>query len=125
MTPTLNLNDVIRDMARAHARFDYPRPLGVPGAPHVGDHARELALREMHEMRQKGMSLSGEEIAAYWPGIDFSEAGDVRDLSVGAQTAAEDLRNCLVIIGPLDDSMVREALQRLIGNALAKIEAGA
>jgi hypothetical protein len=36
MTPTLNLNDVIRDMARAHAQFDYPRPLGVDG-PHVGD----------------------------------------------------------------------------------------
>ena len=54
---------------------------------------------------------------------DVQRVGDVpRDLSVRAQTAAEDLRNALTIIGPLDDSLIREALQRLIGRALAKIE---
>jgi hypothetical protein len=45
-----------------------------------------------------------------------------RDLSIDATPACEDLKNALMIIAPLEDSMIREALDRLIRSALEKIE---
>ncbi len=82
------------------AESDYPRPLGVHGAPHIGD-TPEL------------FRLSAEPRTTALP-----------DLSLEATPAAEDLRNALSILAPCGESLINDAVTRLIKSALAKIERG-
>ncbi len=77
-----------------HTGHDFPRPLGVKDAPHIGD-----------------------------PACTPPAARATKDLSLEATPASEDLRNLLTIIAPLSDSLIREAVERLAKSALAKIEA--
>lgn len=110
MTAALDHNRFIRQVAFDAARAqlgNFPRPLGADG-PHVGD--PECAQPE------PAMFIAAESYAT------DDVVGSI-DLAHEATPAADDLRNALQILGPTNESLIGDAVKKLIESALAKIEA--
>lgn len=76
---------------------DFYRPMGVHGAPHVGDVLEPTVVLAL---------------VPPTPRID---------LSLEATPASEDLRNALCILAPCGESLINDAVVRLIKSALVKL----